>query len=57
MKLYTPVTRACYFGDSDLMSNLVPITVAYDDGIGLEQTMIDNRGVNGEVGYTLSQGQ
>jgi hypothetical protein len=31
--------------------------VAYDDGIGLEQTMIDNRGVNGEVGYTLSQGQ
>jgi len=36
MKLYTPLGRACYFGDSDLMSNLVPITVAHGDGIGPE---------------------
>ena len=36
MKLYTPLGRTCYFGDSDLMSNLVPITVAHGDGIGPE---------------------
>ncbi len=81
MKLYTPLGRTCYFGDSDLMSNLVPITVAHGDGIGPEimevclpkQTVallgrvLDQvveivktealRTFNGEVGYTLSQGQ
>jgi len=36
MKLYTPLSHACYFGDSDLMSSLLPITVAHGDGIGLE---------------------
>jgi hypothetical protein len=28
MKLYTPLGRPCYFGDSGLMSNLVPTKVA-----------------------------
>src|SRR5579864_7201480 len=28
MRLYTPLGRTCYFGDSDPMPNLVPITVA-----------------------------
>ena len=56
MKLYTPLGRACYFGDSDVMSNLVPITVAHGDGIGPE-IMETLRSFDGEVGYTLSQGQ
>jgi hypothetical protein len=43
------------------MSNLAPITVAHGDGIGpdgLEIVKTETlRTFNGEVGYTLSQGQ
>jgi hypothetical protein len=32
LRLYTPLGRTCYFGDSDLMSRVVPIPVAYGEG-------------------------
>lgn len=44
MKLYTPLSHACYFGDSDLMSSLVPITIAH--GGGIAKVAIDGVDVN-----------